>query len=207
MMKVGITKLFFVIVLVFGFTHNSFAQTYVKLNGLYAIAGVVNPSAEFVLSPKFTFQTEIVFSPWKEIKGKHALFGIFMNEGRYYFKQHNTGWYTGLNIGMMAFNISKPYLDGWSVKFQNRYSKGYGLMLGVCGGYEYQFADRWLLDVFLGWSWMHSYYNGYSMEGEIDINPHRPVQPRYPDPFNASAEWYPNKIGISIGYRIFNPKK
>ena len=39
------------------------AQTYVKLNGLYALAGVVNPSVEFVISPKSTVQTEIVVSP------------------------------------------------------------------------------------------------------------------------------------------------
>lgn len=190
-----------------GFAQNTSAQTYIKLNGLYALAGVINPAAEFVLSPHSTFQSEIVFSPWKQIGEKHALFGIFMNEYRYFFKKHNTGWYLGANAGMMGFNFSKPYLDGFSIKFQNRYSKGYGIMLGVCAGFEYQFAERWVLDAFLGWSWMHSYYNGYSMDGQIDMNPHRPIPPKYPDPFNASAEWYPNKIGISIGYRIFNPKK
>jgi hypothetical protein len=34
-------------------------------------------------------------------------------------------------------------------------------------------------------------------EGHENDNP--------PDPWNGSAEWYPNKVGISLGY-IFNKK-
>ena len=63
------------------------AQTYVKLNGLYALVGVVNPAVEFTISPKSTFQTEIVVSPWKSINNHHALFCIFMGEYRRYFKE------------------------------------------------------------------------------------------------------------------------
>ena len=36
------------------------AQTYIKLNGLYALVGLINPAAEFTISPHSTFQTEIV---------------------------------------------------------------------------------------------------------------------------------------------------
>ena len=183
------------------------AQGYVKLNGLYALAGVVNPAVEFAISPKSTMQTEIVFSPWKSIDDKHMMFGILMGEYRYYFKEHNSGWYVGGNIGMMAFDMSKPYMDGFRLRFENRYCKGYGMMIGACAGYEYRFRERWLVDAFLGWAWMTSFYNGYSMDGVIDMNPHRPVEPKHPDPFNGSSEWYPNKIGISIGYRIIRPKK
>ena len=183
------------------------AQTYVKLNGLYALAGVVNPSVEFVISPKSTVQTEIVGSPGEAIGGKHMLFGILMGEYRRYFRGHNDGWYLGANAGMMAFDMSKPYMDGWHLRFEDRYCKGYGFMIGICAGYEWQFRERWVLDAFLGWSWMSSFYNGYSMDGEIDMHPHRPVQPEYPDPFNGSSEWYPNKIGLSIGYRIISPKR
>ena len=182
------------------------AQTYVKLNGLYALVGVVNPAVEFTLSPKSTFQTEIVVSPWKSINNHHALFCIFMGEYRRYFKQHNRGWYLGANMGMMGFKMSKPqFSDGWFL--ENRYSKGYGMMIGICGGFEYQFADRWLLDAYFGWSYMLSWYNGYSLDGTIDLYPPRPVQPEKPDPFNGSHEWLPNKIGVSIGFMIFNPAR
>ncbi|MDE6445690.1 MAG: DUF3575 domain-containing protein [Alistipes sp.] len=165
------------------------AQSYVKLNGLYALAGVVNPAVEFAISPKSAIQTEIVVSPWKSIGGKHMTFGILMGEYRYYFKQHNTGWYVGGNLGMMAFDMSKPYIYNGRLKFEDRYCKGYGMMIGACVGYEYRFAERWLVDAFLGWAWMTSFYNGYSFSGEIDMNPHRPVPPKYPDPFNGSSEW------------------
>ena len=181
-------------------------QGYVKLNVPYALVGVVNPAVEFAISPKSTLQTDIVISPWKSINEKHMLFAIFMGEYRRYFKEHNRGWYLGANIGMMAFDMSKPYIEGWKLKFEDRYCKGYGMMIGLCVGYEYQFGKRWLLDAFLGWAWMDSHYNGYSFDGQVDMYPHRPVQPEHPDPFNGSSEWYPNKIGVSIGYRIFTPR-
>ena len=186
------------------------AQTYAKLNGLYALVGVINPAVEFTVSPKSTFQTEIVFSPWKYVNDhgvdKPMKFGILMTEYRRYFKQHNRGWYLGANMGMMGFKMSKPqFSDGWFL--ENRYSKGYGMMIGICGGFEYQFADRWLLDAYFGWSYMLSWYNGYSLDGTIDLYPHRPVQLEKPDPFNGSHEWLPNKIGVSIGFMIFNPAR
>lgn len=183
------------------------AQGYVKLNGLYALVGVINPAVEFAISPKSTLQTEIVFSPWKSVHDKHMFFGILMGEYRRYFKEHNRGWYLGANLGMMAFDMSKPYRDGWSIKFENRYCKGYGMMIGLCVGWEWQFRERWLLDAYLGWAFMDSHYNGYSFDHQIDMYPHRPVDPPHPDPFNGSSEWYPNKIGLSIGYRIFKPKQ
>ena len=186
------------------------AQIYAKLNGLYALVGVINPAVEFTVSPKSTFQTEIVFSPWKYVNDhgvdKPMKFGILMTEYRRYFKQHNRGWYLGANMGMMGFKMSKPqFSDGWFL--ENRYSKGYGMMIGICGGFESQFADRWLLDAYFGWSYMLSWYNGYSLDGTIDLYPHRPVQPEKPDPFNGSHEWLPNKIGVSIGFMIFNPAR
>lgn len=186
------------------------AQIYAKLNGLYALVGVINPAVEFTVSPKSTFQTEIVFSPWKYVNDhgvdKPMKFGILMTEYRRYFKQHNRGWYLGANMGMMGFKMSKPqFSDGWFL--ENRYSKGYGMMIGICGGFEYQFADRWLLDAYFGWSYMLSWYNGYSLDGTIDLYPHRPVQPEKPDPFNGSHEWLPNKIGVSIRFMIFNPAR
>ena len=186
------------------------AQIYAKLNGLYALVGVINPAVEFTVSPKSTFQTEIVFSPWKYVNDhgvdKPMKFGILMTEYRRYFKQHNRGWYLGANMGMMGFKMSKPqFSDGWFL--ENRYSKGYGMMIGICGGFEYQFADRWLLDAYFGWSYMLSWYNGYSLDDTIDLYPHRPVQLEKPDPFNGSHEWLPNKIGVSIGFMIFNPAR
>lgn len=185
------------------------AQIYVKLNGLYACVGVINPQVEFRLSNHSSFQTEFVYSPWKSIAGGHPMhFGIFMNEYRYYIRRHNSGLYMGANVGMMAFNLSKPEFSHGHLRLRNGYSKGYGFMFGICIGYEYVFRERWVLDAYVGMAFMCSMYNGYSSDGVINMYPHRPAwkEPASPDPFNGSSEWLPNKLGLSIGYRIFKPK-
>ncbi len=201
----------------------SSAQSYVKLNGLYALAGIINPAVEFTLSPHSTFQTELVISPWNAVKhngvNKPMLFGIFLNEYRYYFKQHNGGWYIGANFGMMAFNMTKPTFSNGKLGLKPNSSKGYGFMGGVVGGYEWRFKEKWILDAFFGFAYMNSHYNGYALvdglvegghvynRGEIIMTPHRSEQPEHPDPWNGSAEWLPNKIGLSIGIMINDPHK
>lgn len=91
-------------------TQHALPQGYVKLNALYAALGVINPAVEFAITPKSSLQTDIVISPWKSINGKHMNFAIFMGEYRRYFKAHNDGWYLGANIGMMAFDMTKPFI-------------------------------------------------------------------------------------------------
>lgn len=204
-------RIFLFILLLWGCAGTVRAQTYLKMNGLYALVGVINPAVEFRVSERLTYQAEIVYSPWQSIRdhgvSKPMHFGICLNEFRRYFRERNDGWYLGANAGMMLFKMSKPEFRHGKLYLENRYSKGAGLMLGLCVGYEHLFARKWVLDFFFGWSYMLSWYNGYSLDGKIDMYPHRPVMPASPDPYNGSGEWYPNKIGVSIGLRIFDPAK
>lgn len=181
------------------------AQGYVKLNGLYALGGIVNPQVEMRLSKHSSFQAEIVYSPWRSINGRHLHFGIFNNEYRYFFRETNNGWYVGAHAGIVLMDVSKPQIINGKIGFQNRYSKGYGILAGAVAGYEWRFAERWLLDAFVGFGYLHSKYNGYSLDGAIDMTPNRPdhKQPEHPDPFNSSAEWIPTKIGLSIGFLLW----
>ena len=185
------------------------AQIYLKLNCLYAVAGVVNPQIEFVASPHSTISLDATFSPWKSINGRHMHFGFFTGEYRYYFKQSVNGWYLSGNIGMTGFDISKPRLfaNGHFLDFKSGYSKGFGLMLGVGFGYSHTFRERWVVDAFLAIDWFRSWYNGYTNDGQIVMNPNGHEHYRYPDPFNGSSEFLPSKIGVSIGYRLFKPKR
>ena len=183
--------------------------TTLKINGAYALVGVINPQVEFRLSPHSAFQTEFVYSPWQSIFGGHPMhFGILLNEYRYYISPRTKGLYVGVNFGMMAFKMSKPEFSN-GVSLQNRYCKGYGFMGGATVGYQWRLSRRCMLDLFVGFGYMHSCYNGYSMDDVINMNPHRPEdkQPTSPDPFNTSAEWLPNKAGVSIGVMIFDPAK
>ena len=176
-----------------------------KLNGAYAVVGVINPQVEFRLSPHSAFQTEIVYSPWRSIDGYHMHFGIFLNE------VNPTLLALEIKFGLVLlvfvnFDMSKPYLNNGALDFQKRYCKGHGFMLGAVVGYEWRFARRWMLDAYAGFGYMHSKYVGYSMDGVVDMYPHRPPhkQPASPDPLNASAEWLPTKIGLSIGFLLWS---
>ena len=204
MMRIFIRAIAIGIIALCGVTTAS-AQGYVKLNGLYALGGVVNPQVEIRLTKHSAFQSELVYSPWRSIEGHHMHFGIFSNEYRYYIREANDGFYVGAEAGVMLFDVSKPQLTNGKLSFQNRYCKGYGCLGAVVVGYEWRFTERWLLDAYVGFGYMHSMYNGYSMEGEVDMYPHRPEdkQPSSPDPFNASAEWLPTKIGLSIGFLLW----
>lgn len=191
-----------------GITTTSSAQTYIKLNGLYAMGGVVNPQVEFTIAPHSTFQTEVVYSPWQSIKGHPLHFGIFQNEYRYYIKEQNHGFYIAGNAAMKAFQMSKPMLHNHRIIFQDRYCKGWGIMVGAGVGYERRFAQRWVVDVYASFGYSHCWYNGYSMDGVIDMYPLRPEdkQPSSPDPYNKSAQWIPTKVGVSIGVLLHRPK-
>lgn len=183
------------------------AQIYAKMNALYLPLGVINPQVEMALTPHSSFQTEMVFSPWRSISYKGQshpmLVGVFLNEYKYYFKQVNSGWYACANGGLMAFRMSKPTFEGGKLGFKEQYGKGWGLQLAVGGGWQHQFAERWLVDCFFTFGWYHSMYSEYSKDGEINMDPGHLYEPKHPDPWNGSSEWLPNKIGVSIGYRIF----
>ena len=187
-------------------------QIYGKLNGLYALGGVINPQVEMTLSPHSTFQVEIVYSPWRYVNfdghNKPENFGIFLNEYKYYFKEVNNGWYVCMNVGMMAYHMTKPTIHNGKLALNSKYGRGWGFQLGVGGGYQYKFCDRWLLDAFFSFGYMNSKYNSYILAtDEIEMYPARSKQPDPADPWNGSGEWLPNKIGLSIGYLLFKPAK
>ena len=188
------------------------AQIYAKLNALYAVAGVVNPQLEFVVGPHSSVSIDPMFSPYKTIKWGnrddiHALFGILQAEYRYYINRDVKGFYVSANVGMQAFDMSRPYLfqNNKLVTFEEGFGRGFGMMVGIGIGYSHHFKERWVVDAFFAFNRMWSWYNDYFANGEINMFPRHQKEPKFPDPFNGSAEWLPSKIGVSIGYKIFDP--
>ena len=123
----------------------------------------------------------------KPFDSEHVTFAIFMSESRRFFEEYNRGWHLGDNVGMMAFDMSKPCIENWKLKFGNCYCKGYGMTIGLCVNCEYRFAGRWLLAAYFGRYWMDSRYNGYSDDGWIDThssvvpyNPNTPIHSTTP---------------------------
>ncbi len=162
------------------------AQSYVKINGLYALVGVINPSVEMPISNRFTYNMEGVYSPWKSVGGRPANFGIFLNEARYHVKENYNGWYVGVSAGMQAFNMAKD---------DNKNCKGWGIIVGGTTGYQWQVGKRLLIEAFIGYGWQHSWYIGEDLQKGEPIN------------YNMSAEWLPYKLGVNIGYKFFDPNK
>ena len=188
------------------------SQIYAKLNALYAVAGVVNPQLEFVVGPHSSVSIDPMFSPYKSIsigkyKDVHALFGILQTEYRFYIKREAKGFYLSANAGMQAFDMSRPYLfqGGKLVTFEQGFGRGFGVMAGIGIGYSHHFKERWVVDAFFAFDRMWSWYNDYNADGSINLFPRHQHEPKFPDPFNGSAEWLPSKIGVSIGYKIFDP--
>ena len=188
------------------------AQIYAKLNALYAVVGIVNPQLEFVVGPHSSISIDPMISPYKTIKWGdrndiHALFGIFQTEYRYYIKSEVKGLYVSANVGMQAFDMTRPYLfnNKKIISFEQGFGRGFGLMAGLGVGYSHHFKGRWVVDAFFAFDRMWSWYNDYLADGQINMYPRHQKEPKFPDPFNGSAEWLPSKIGVSIGYKIFDP--
>ena len=188
------------------------AQIYAKLNALYAVAGVVNPQLEFVVGPHSSVSIDPMISPYKTIKWGdrddiHALFGILQTEYRFYIKREAQGFYVSANAGMQAFDLTRPFLfsGGKLVSFEQGFGRGFGMMAGIGIGYSHHFKERWVVDAFFAFDRMWSWYNDYLADGQINMFPRHQKEPKFPDPFNGSAEWLPSKIGVSIGYKIFDP--
>ena len=190
------------------------AQIYVKLNALYAVVGVINPQIEFVVGPHSSISIDPMFSPYKTIKWGdrndiHAQFGIFQTEYRFYLKREARGFYVSANVGMHAFDMTRPFFfqNNKLISFEQGFGRGWGMMVGLGIGYSHTFKERWVVDAFFAFDRMWSKYNDYKENGEIDLFPRHQKEPKYPDPYNGSAEWLPSKIGVSIGYKIFDPNQ
>ena len=188
------------------------SQIYAKLNALYAVVGIINPQLEFVVGPHSSVSIDPMFSPYKTIKWGdrndiHARFGILQTEYRYYIKREAKGFYVSANAGMQAFDLTRPYFFQGDkiISFEQGYGRGFGLMAGIGVGYSHTFKERWVVDAFFAFNRMWSWYNDYFANGEINLFPRHQHEPKFPDPFNGSAEWLPSKIGVSIGYKIFDP--
>ena len=108
---------------------------------------------------------------------------------------------------MQAFDMTRPFFfeNGKIITFEPGFGRGWGMMVGLGIGYSHIFKERWVVDAFFAFNRMWSKYNDYKSNGEVNLFPMHSHETKYPDPYNGSAEWLPSKIGVSIGYKIFDP--
>lgn len=181
-------------------------KLYVKGNALLIPIGIINAGLEYQLTNKITMQGDVLISPWKSFAGHEAQIYMGTIEGRYYFKEAFKGWHVGANVSVGAYTIQKPsywndrnYLDvqvGVPSHYINSqlYQKGYSILYGIEGGYQFRLADNWNMDIFAGIGNSQDFYKGYV----------RGTGERYDsaDGYNRSAEWLPYRGGVMISYRL-----
>lgn len=176
---------------------------YVKGNALFLPVGIINLGIEKQIKPKYTLQGDIFISPWKSFAGHELQFYSVSAEGRYYFKEAFKHWYIGANISVAAYKAAKwnywndevsQKEDGEYIVNSNLYQKGYSIMLGVTGGYQFQLSDRWNLDLYATIGTAQSFYKGYD----------RTTGKRYDvaDGLNRSGEIIPYRGGVMISYKF-----
>jgi len=189
----------FLIFIFFCVSIPSFGQTYAKFNLATPFIGGVNPSVETAISNHWTFSFDVLatFKNETSTSGPMRILMV-MPEGRYFLKEKFHGFYGGINFGYAMSRMSKPgWLDEDYAK-EHSFEYTWTMLAGVTLGYEYQFNDRWMAEIFVGggraWS-MHDRYNWETGQ-----------KPTYPDgtpiKINGSEEYLPYKGGINICYRL-----
>lgn len=189
----------FLIFILFCVSTPSFGQTYAKFNLATPFIGGVNPSVETALSNHWTFSFDVLatFKNETSTSGPMRILMV-MPEGRYFLKEKFHGFYGGINFGYAMSRMSKPgWLDS-DYKNTNIFDYSWTMLAGVTLGYEYQFNDRWMAEVFVGGGRAWTMHDRYTFpDGQ---------KPNYPDgspiKLNGSEEYLPYKGGINICYRL-----
>lgn len=186
--------------------HESEKKLYVKGNALLIPIGIINGGLEYQLNNKFTFQGDVLVSPWKSFFGHELQYYSASIEGRYYFKEAFDGWYLGANIGVSSFVLQKfnywnddpyPSKNEENVIFtkSNLYQKGYSFLAGITAGYQFKLSDNWRIDLYGTIGTSQSFYKGHD----------RVSGKRYDEKthgYNRSGEIMPYRGGVMISYRL-----
>lgn len=159
--------------------------TALKWNALYWAVGVPNMSVETRLGNRFTFNGDVVWSPWESVKGRPMKGVQVIPEVRFYPKQAFRGFYAGAYVSYDWYEVSK--WDHPKTDVQH----GYGTCIGLTLGGQIDIARRWGMDFYVGGGWHYGHYYG------ID----RTTGRHYAD-WNASGEWIPYKAGVTFVYRL-----
>jgi hypothetical protein len=173
----------------FCITSFCFSQTYIKVNGLTALALMPHLGIETKIGTKYTFQADVLMSLWKSVNDKPLQIIMITPEIRYHFKESLEGFYTGAHIGVGAFKVQK-----WNYSDTDEYQEGINYYIGITVGYKQKLSEKVMLDFFLGAGSIQSFYKGYITEtGE-----------RYDGAqgYNKSGEFLPYRGGIMICYKL-----
>ena len=166
------------------------AQTYLKVNTLYAAALVPNVAVETFLHKNFTFNADYTMSFWESIGGRPYKGLQTTAEARYYPKQAFRGFYVAGYVGYDSYKVSKWGHPSTDIQ------TGIGVAVGLTLGYSLPVANRWNIDFYVAGGWHHGWYHGWDQ-----------LTNDYYVGWNSSGEWIPYKAGVTVAYRLTSDKK
>ena len=182
-------KIFFIAGFIFSI--HTFAQTYIKINGITALVAIPNVGIETSIGEKTTFSIDAMASFWKSFDGKKPMkFLTVTPEIRYHFKEKYNGLYAGIHLGPDVYEIQK-----WNYWDSNKYEKGFGYRIGATIGYNAKLNDKLLLDIFVGGGWHQGFYHGLYNDGT-------PGRYEKVKNWNKSGEWLLYRAGVMISYKL-----
>lgn len=165
------------------------AQRFIKGNLASTLVGIPQVGVEHRTGPRTTFQVDLIVSPWQSIRGKPFQFGILVAEQRWHRNPDLLGFYAGVNAGLVAYHMQKPFY--WGTDY---FQYGFGAVLGGTVGYKWEANERWSFDAFAGGGTVQSVYKGKLWStGE----PYAPAED-----WNKSGELVPYRVGLMLARRM-----
>jgi len=158
----------------------------IKTNAAYLAAGVTNIGAEMAVSPNWSIDLPIVYSPYTLARKYRMRFLYAQPEARYWLDRPFTGHFFGLHANVGVANVS---FNDSRYQTPNGFYGG-----GISYGFSLPIARRWSMEFTLGLGYFHTEYDSYY---NIGI----PVGARYEKgkPLNY---WGIDKLGINFVYRF-----
>lgn len=167
-------------------------QVYIKGNIASFPLLIMNFGKEKEINKRLTYQTDFFLSPWKSVYGRHARVLMGTIEGRYYFDESFKNFYVGANVGASVFDITK-----WNYFYSGNYQKGFNYFFGGVVGYQFNWEDRWNIDIFVGGGNQQAQYKQF-MKGENG----KEIRLDNAKGWNRSGEWIPYRGGIMLSYKL-----
>ena len=138
-------------------------QLHVKTNAIGLAAGIANMAVEVDICKHLSFTLPVYYSAWDYFKPtlKFRTFTV-QPEFRYWFNQHNEGWFLGAHFGYAFYNFA---LDG-EYRYQDHNRETPSMGGGFSLGYRTHLSKnkRWKMEFSVGGGVYDSHYDKFRNE-------------------------------------------
>lgn len=165
------------------------ARWVIKTNVLYDATGTLNAGVEYAVAEQWSVDVSGMYNPFRFGGGKRWQVAFVQPEARYWFKEALRGHFVGVHVQSGTFdaaNINLPF--GLAPELETTPHQGWFVGAGLSYGYQWRFADHWLLEGTLGLG-----YNRFDYERYCPVCGGKLGE-------GVKNYWGLTKAGISIGY-------